>query len=504
MYLVFEQDTLTMFQLFFLFFALFTAFAFEFINGFHDTANAVATVIYTHSLKPARAVLISGICNFLGVLFGGTAVAFTIVHLLPIEIIQNIGSGPGQAMLLSLLVAAIIWNFATWFKGIPASSSHTLIGSIIGVGIAHSFITGMPYGSPVTWHKITDVFIALLTSPVVGYILTFLLMLGILSLKWLKSINISPKEMKHPKNPPMYIRAPIIISSAAVSFTHGSNDGQKGMGLIMLILIAMLPGHFALNMDCGEKKLATAKSAICDMKDMLENIDKEIQSQLTAQSTAAVTGEQKTPAVQERVGKFKNLMAPELTPLVSHLKNVYSTLENKKTLTGFTKEELKDLRMELIMIDESIKEMTNSGKIKFDKEERAQLKAYLKDMRSLVEYIPYWVIISVAIALGMGTMIGWKRVVVTVGEQIGKRHMTYSQGMAAQLIAAITIFTGNVLGLPVSTTHILSSGVAGGMAANKSGLHSKTVINILLAWILTLPVSMLLAALLYSFFRLFI
>lgn len=501
--MVLAQDTLTMFQLFFLFFAIFTAFAFEFINGFHDTANAVATVIYTHSLKPARAVLISGICNFLGVLFGGTAVAFTIVHLLPIEIIQNIGSGAGQAMLLSLLIAAIIWNFATWFKGIPASSSHTLIGSIIGVGIAHSFITGMPYGSPVTWSKITDVFIALLTSPVIGYILTFLLMLAILSIKWLKSINISPKEMKHPKNPPMYIRAPTILASAAVSFTHGSNDGQKGMGIIMLILIAMLPGHFALNMDCGEKKLTAAKSAISNMKSFLEDVDKQVQADIAARTAPAAAAEQKPAAsASERLGKFK--IAPELAPLISHLNNISSTLENKTTLVGISKEDLTDLRMELIMVDENIKELGNSGKINISKTERAQMRAYLKDMRVLVEYIPYWVIIGVAIALGMGTMIGWKRVVVTVGEQIGKRHMTYSQGMAAQIVAAFTIFTGNILGLPVSTTHILSSGVAGGMAANKSGLHSKTVINILLAWILTLPVSMLLAGLLYSFFRLFI
>src|SRR4051812_37967474 len=227
-----------------LFVALLIALGFEFVNGFHDTANAVATVIYTHALPAPVAVVWAGFFNFLGVVAASGAVAFGIISLLPVELILQVGSGAGFAMVFALLVAAIIWNLGTWYLGLPASSSHTLIGSIIGVGVANALMHGQDGTSGVDWTKATEIGYSLLLSPLFGFFAAALLLLA------LKVVVRNPALYQEPKGnqpPPWWIRATLIATCTGVSFAHGSNDGQKGMGLIMLILIGTVPTAYALN-----------------------------------------------------------------------------------------------------------------------------------------------------------------------------------------------------------------------------------------------------------------
>src|SRR5271169_2369520 len=224
--------------------ALLVALGFEFVNGFHDTANAVATVIYTHSLEPHVAVVWSGMWNFAGVLVSSGAVAFGIISLLPVELILQVGSQAGFAMVFALLIAAIVWNLGTWAFGLPASSSHTLVGSIIGVGVTNALLHGRSGTSGVDWSKAKEVGEALLLSPLFGFALAAALLL------LLKAIVRVPALYAEPKGdqpPPWWIRGILILTCTLVSFFHGSNDGQKGMGLIMLILIGTVPTAYALN-----------------------------------------------------------------------------------------------------------------------------------------------------------------------------------------------------------------------------------------------------------------
>ncbi|MEK1887981.1 MAG: inorganic phosphate transporter, partial [Phyllobacterium sp.] len=237
--------------------ALVTALGFEFVNGFHDTANAVATVIYTNSMPAEFAVIWSGFFNFLGVMTASGAVAFGIISLLPVELIMQVGSGAGLAMVFSLLAAAIIWNLGTWYFGLPASSSHTLIGSIVGVGLANQFVA--PSGtatSGVDWSKATEVGMSLLISPLVGFCAAALLLLAMkLSIRN-KALYEAPKGSTPP---PLWIRALLIFTCTGVSFAHGSNDGQKGMGLIMLILIGVVPtASLGIHLGCYVHVVAAA------------------------------------------------------------------------------------------------------------------------------------------------------------------------------------------------------------------------------------------------------
>ncbi len=236
-----------------LFVALLIALGFEFVNGFHDTANAVATVIYTHSLPAEFAVMWSGFFNFLGVLLSSGAVAFGIVSLLPVELILQVGSSAGFAMVFALLIAAIIWNLGTWYFGLPASSSHTLIGSIIGVGIANALMRGRDGTSGVDWGKATEIGYALLLSPLFGFCH------GRGPAAGAEVRRPQPGAYEEPegnKPPPLWIRGILIATCTGVSFAHGSNDGQKGMGLIMLILIGTVPTAYALNRALPESQVA--------------------------------------------------------------------------------------------------------------------------------------------------------------------------------------------------------------------------------------------------------
>jgi PiT family inorganic phosphate transporter len=468
-----------------LFVALLIALAFEFVNGFHDTANAVATVIYTHSMPANVAVVWSGFFNFLGVLFSSGAVAFGIVSLLPVELILQVGSGAGFAMVFALLIAAIIWNLGTWYLGLPASSSHTLIGSIIGVGVANALMRGQDGTSGVDWSKATEIGYSLLLSPLFGFCVAALLLLV------LKFVVSNPALYSAPKGntpPPLWIRSILIATCTGVSFAHGSNDGQKGMGLIMLILIGTVPTAYALNR-------ALPASQMVEFRQTSDAAATVIQKKAEGYN---VLGNPR-PAVASYVSqrKINEGTYPSLAVLV---RDIAQQVDQYGTLAKVPAEAVGNTRNDMYLASEAIRFLMKDKENDLNKAEVASLNAYKKSLDSATKFIPTWVKIAIAIALGLGTMIGWKRIVVTVGEKIGKTHLTYAQGASAELVAAGTIAAADIYGLPVSTTHILSSGVAGTMAANGSGLQMATIRNLLMAWVLTLPMAIMLSASLYVLF----
>jgi inorganic phosphate transporter, PiT family len=443
-----------------LFVCLAIALSFEFVNGFHDTANAVATVIYTKSLKPWAAVIWSGSMNFLGVLLGGAAVAFSIVHLLPVDLLINIGRKAGLLMVLSLLVAAILWNFGTWYFGLPASSSHALIGSILGVGLASSLFSVHGFGSGVNWTKAQQVGLSLLISPLVGFLLAGGLLL--LSKELLKNRSLY-EEPRGDQPPPMWIRAILFLTCTGVSFAHGSNDGQKGVGLIMLILIGILPTHYAIN----------TKFDAADAGKTLASIQRV------------------EPILARAGGDVARAVTDDLT-------QIRDVLRDATGLKNLSPQARIDLRNRILRADEGLGQFENAQAAFLSPADKEALEQLRSQMRGVVDFVVTWVIVAVALALGCGTTVGWKRVVVTVGEKIGKAHLSYAQGASAELVAMTTIAAADIFGLPVSTTHVLSSGVAGTMTANMSGLQMRTIRNIALAWALTLPVTMLLAGALFA------
>jgi len=472
--------------------ALLIALGFEFVNGFHDTANAVATVIYTHSMKPVVAVVWSGVFNFLGVMVSTGAVAFSIVTLLPVELILQVGSGAGYAMIFSLLIAAIVWNLATWALGIPNSSSHALIGSIMGVGLANQLMASAGHAtSGVDWNQALNVFQALLFSPLMGFVFSALLLVV------MKALVRKPALYQEPKSaapPPWWIRGILIFTCTGVSFFHGGNDGQKGMGLIMLILIGAAPTAYALNRTMPE----SATPAF-------------VASTAAAQSVfTAHAGGQAMPAVEQArtvVGdalRDKTLNRPQVFAGLSVLSaDIAARVKSYGSLSHVPAAATPNLRNEMYLANDAIRLLPKQG-AKFSDSETKTLKAYSDGLNKGTRFIPLWVKVCVAIALGLGTMVGWKRIVVTVGERIGKTHLTYAQGASAEMVAALTIGAAELYGLPVSTTHILSSGVAGTMAANGSGLRWATVRSIALAWVVTLPAAMALAGGLYFLLRQFV
>jgi inorganic phosphate transporter, PiT family len=468
-----------------LFVALLTALGFEFVNGFHDTANAVATVIYTHSLPAPVAVVWSGSFNFLGVLLSSGAVAFGIISLLPVELILQVGSEAGFAMVFALLIAAIIWNLGTWYLGLPASSSHTLIGSIIGVGVANALMHGQDGTSGVAWGQATNIGEALLFSPIVGFVVSAALLLV------MKVLIRQPELYKAPetdKPPAWWIRGLLIFTCTSVSFAHGSNDGQKGMGLIMLILIGIVPTAFALNR-------ALPDSQIVQFSEMSAAAAKVI-----AQKAAGydVLGNPR-PAVTEYVAhhKINEGTFPSLAVLV---RDIDKQVKHYGSLSKVPAAAVGNTRNDMYLASEAIRLLVKDKGAELSSDDIAILNDYKKSLDSATKFIPIWVKVAVAIALGLGTMVGWKRIVVTVGERIGKTHLSYGQGAVAELVAAGTIAAADMYGLPVSTTHVLSSGVAGTMAANGSGLQMSTIRNIALAWVLTLPAAMMLSGFLYVLF----
>jgi inorganic phosphate transporter, PiT family len=470
-----------------LFVALLIALGFEFVNGFHDTANAVATVIYTRSLPAHVAVVWSGMFNLIGVLLSSGAVAFGIVSLLPVELILQVGSGAGFAMVFALLIAAIIWNLGTWYLGLPASSSHTLIGSIIGVGIANALMRGRDGTSGVDWTQAANIGKALLLSPLFGFALAAIL------LYVLKTVlqRTTPALFGEPvgnQPPPWWIRGILIITCTLVSFFHGSNDGQKGMGLIMLILIGTVPTAYALNRTMPASQI----EAFIKNSDAASRViaAKAGGHQIIGNPRPAVTAYVAQRQINE--GTF-----PSLAVLV---KEIAKQVTEYGSLAKFPAEAIGNTRNDMYLVSEALRFLMKDKEAELSASDVATLNAYKGSLDNATKFIPTWVKIAVAIALGLGTMVGWKRIVVTVGEKIGKTHLTYAQGACAEITAAATIAAADGYGLPVSTTHVLSSGIAGTMAANGSGLQWSTVRNIATAWVMTLPIAMLLSGFLYFCF----
>jgi PiT family inorganic phosphate transporter len=468
--------------------ALLIALSFEFVNGFHDTANAVATVIYTNSMSPNLAVIWSGTFNFLGVLVSTGAVAFGIVSLLPVELILQVGSGAGFAMVFALLLAAIIWNLGTWYFGLPSSSSHTLIGSIIGVGLMNQLMSTTTSGtSGVDWSQATKIGETLLVSPLIGFSAAWLL------LTILKSLVKIPALYKAPVGnapPPLWIRALLILTCTGVSFFHGGNDGQKGMGLIMLILIGTVPTAYALNRTMHEGDVSA-----------FVQVSQKAQTAFAHYATGTAPSDPRTASMQ--VVRDRKVTGDGAAALAALSNAVTEEVNQYHSLAKIPAGDMVNIRNDMYLVSEGVRFMTGSGgaSLNVSAEDKAAMSAYKKQLDNSTKFIPTWVKVIVAVALGLGTMIGWKRIVVTVGERIGKTHLTYAQGASAELVAMATIGAAEMYGLPVSTTHVLSSGVAGTMVANKSGLQWSTVRNLLMAWVLTLPVSIALSATLFWLLR---
>jgi len=466
--------------------ALIIALGFEFVNGFHDTANAVATVIYTHSLDPNIAVVWSGLCNLTGVLVSSGTVAYTVITLLPVELILQVSAGAGFAMVFALLIAAILWNLSTWWFGLPASSSHTMVGSIIGVGIANQLMQGHNGTSGVDWEQATKVFKVLLISPIFGFVLAAGLFL--LS-KWTIKYPALYEAPKGAEPPPWPVRALLILTCTGVSFGHGSNDGQKGMGLIMLILIGTVPTAYALNHAVTGQDVQKFIAASQQAGTILDrHVDKT--GVLGADARTEVTDYIRNKQLQPDTVLALRELVEDLNHEVALYKEFKSVPANQQT----------NVRNDMYVASEAIRLMEKSHNPAFTPEETTALTSYKVQVDKATKFIPTWVKVAVALALGMGTMVGWKRIVVTVGEKIGKEHLTYAQGASAELVAMFTIFAADNLGLPVSTTHVLSSGVAGTMVANGSGLQWSTLRNIAAAWVFTLPAAALLSGTLFYLF----
>jgi PiT family inorganic phosphate transporter len=465
--------------------ALLIALGFEFVNGFHDTANAVATVIYTNSMPAHFAVVWSGFFNFLGVMFSSGAVAYAIITLLPVELILNVGSGAGFAMIFALLLAAVLWNLGTWYIGLPNSSSHTLIGSVLGVGFANQLMSSGATGGTagVDWSQAQKVLTGLWMAPLIGFGAALLLLLV------MRALVRNPALYKAPEGdapPPTGVRALLIFTCTAVSFSHGSNDGQKGMGLIMLILIGCAPTAYALNRTLPASatpafvQTANAATAVFDARSGGIEMPAE-------QARAALTA-----ALQQR-----KVDTPQVYAALEGLsKDLTGRVASYGSLSKVPAEATSNVRNDMYLVLDTTRLATKKPD-GFAVPELKAVKDYQGTLEAGTRFIPLWVKVVVAIALGLGTMIGWKRIVITVGEKIGKQHMTYGMGATAELVAAATILSADRFGLPVSTTHILSSGVAGASVANGAGLQGRTIAQLAAAWLLTLPAAMALSGGLY-------
>lgn len=452
---------------------LFAAFVFEFVNGFHDTANAVATVIYTHTLKPWVAVIWSGFCNFLGVLLGGITVAMGIVNLLPIELLIDQNIAHGISLVAAILITAVAWNLLTWYYGLPCSSSHTLIGSILGVGIA---FTLLPHAEGVTINltKAKEIGLALLVSPLFGFSATIVLMYFIRRIT--KKTEMRDMLFKEPKKhapPPLLVRSILLTTCTLVSFSHGSNDGQKGVGLVMLILICILPSYYSINPGFDTGKTAGSLARI-----------EQIVSRVDA-SPLSKTDQKKLAD--------SRAMNTELQNIMTHAATAEAINPNLRF----------QVRKYTLMVNRNLSSLEHNPDLRMSESDKKMLYGELKSIRTITDYSPRWVIVMISLALGIGTMIGWKRIVKTVGEKIGKEHLTYAQGASAEAVAASTITLASQFGWPVSTTHVLSSGIAGSMVANKGmkNLQPQTIRNIMLAWVFTLPVVIITSGSIFLFLR---
>jgi inorganic phosphate transporter, PiT family len=401
-------------------------------------------------------------------------------------LILQVGSGAGFAMVFALLTAAIIWNLGTWYFGLPSSSTHTMVGSIIGVGIANQLMATRTGTSGVDWAQAGDVGKTLLLSPVVGFVCAAVLLMIA------KTVLRDPRLYQAPEGdapPPFWIRCLLILTCGSVSYAHGSNDGQKGMGLIMLILIGTVPTAYALN---HAVQASQTQDFIAVSRQAEDTLRKYV-------SPNAIVGDPRTEVTQYiATREFTPTTMLGLQQLVNSIAGEASLY---KQLKNVPEDKTSNLRNDMYVASEALRLVKKSGNPALSTQDWSILDNYRKHIDTATKFIPTWVKVAVALALGLGTMVGWKRIVVTVGEKIGKEHLTYAQGAAAEIVAFATIEAADQFHLPVSTTHVLSSGVAGTMAANHSGLQFATVRNLLMAWVLTLPCSIILSSSLFWLFR---
>lgn len=469
---------------------------YEAINGFHDTANAVATVIYTRAMRAQFAVVMAGLFNFLGVLLGGLSVAYAIVHLLPTDLLLNVSSAHGLAMVFSMLLAAIIWNLGTWYLGIPASSSHTLIGAIIGIGLTNALLTDTSVVDALNLPKMITIFLSLILSPIAGLIIAGL-MVFLLRRFWnnskkRKRVHLTPVDREKQdgkRKPPFWTRTALILSAIGVSFSHGANDGQKGIGLIMLVLIGVAPAGFIVNMSASGYDISRTRDAVVNLQEYSQQHGAALK-QVIDLSPPLIPAPEKTISANRQT-EF-HCDGARVMLAIDH---ALALLNNLKSYDQLDAEDRSQVRRLLMCISDSLDRIIALSET--PAEDKRYLSNLRKDLLQTIEYAPIWIIIAVALALSLGTMVGWKRVATTIGEKIGKNGMTYAQGVSAQVTAALSIGVASYTGMPVSTTHVLSSAVAGTMIVDGGGVQSKTVKNILLAWVLTLPVSLMLSGTLY-------
>ncbi|UVK77915.1 MAG: metal phosphate:H(+) symporter PitA [Sodalis sp. Fse] len=510
--------------------ALIFVLIYEAINGFHDTANAVATVIYTRALCSQLAVAMSGMLNFFGVVMGGLSVAYAIVHLLPTDLLLNANSAHVLVMMFSMLLAAILWNLGTWYFGLPSSSSHTLIGAIIGISLTNALVTDNSVVQALNISKLIEIILSLMISPLVALVLAslmvFMLRRYCSNTRKYYYIHLTPAEREKKdgkRNPPFWTRIALILSAAGVSFFHGANDGQKGIGLIMLVLIGVAPAAFVVNMNASDYAISRTYDAVNHLQQYYMQhqgvfnhvIGQDIQPRLTpvaknnASSASVVSLSVNNAVVLSTAnGTQVNgqvLVQGEGAPSQTFYCDLSQTqiaincasmlLKNLGSYDQLNPDQRLHLRRLLMCI------AYTSDKIAKLRETSVADKRFLSNLRrdllNTVEYTPLWVIVAIALSLSLGTMVGWRRVVITIGEKIGKKRMTYAQGLSAQMIAALSIGVASYTGMPVSTTHVLSSALTGTMLVGGGGVQGKTVKNILMAWVLTLPAAIVLAGVLY-------
>jgi len=415
----------------------------------------VATVIYTRSLKPVQAVVLSGVMNFAGVLAGGLSVAYALVELLPPDVLTPPNGAPAVPMLFSLFGAALSWNLLTWRAGIPNSSSHCIIGSIIGVAVGDALVHGRHYREGIDWPQVLKVLEALAVSPILGLVGAGLFYCVRKMLVKDKALFEPPQGHQPPRG---WVRWLLIGSCTGVSFSHGSNDGQKSIGLIMLTVAGLWPALYALNPQ-HQHTLPVTVSEAHEIRSVLDMYDHDV---LRSDAMIAAQHLQTENSLLD-----KPILNGPLPPLVT-------------------------VRSDVFQIVAALK------KISLDKAVPSQVRhqaAHLRmKLRPVVEFAPWWVRLLSALCLSLGTMVGYKRIVSTLGEKIGRTHLTPAQGASSELVGAGLILTAGYTGLPVSTTHIVTAGIAGSMLGAGSGLQWGTMRRIMLAWVATLPVTIVLSA----------
>jgi PiT family inorganic phosphate transporter len=433
---------------------------FEATNGFHDTSNAVATVIYTNTLKPVPAVIWSGIMNFIGVLAGGIAVAYALVEILPPDVLTPPDGAPALPMLVSIFVSALFWNVLTWWFGIPNSSSHCIIGALVGVACSDSILQARPLSQGVDWHQIWRVLEALALSPILGFLLAGGLYALLLRVVRRGDLFEPPKGDKPPV---WWLRGLLVLTCTSVSFSHGTNDGQKSIGLIMLTIIGLLPATYALNPSAGAA-LSQVSARAQESIPLIERFgdDRKAQGVAAAKALVGFDAADASPSQTESPAQVQ-ARTERRGDLYSVLAELRAVDENKAA----------------------------------SKDEKAKAKELRSGLGKPVHYAPVWVRVLSGLCLGVGTMVGYKRVVRTLGERLGKEHMTPGQGLSTELVGSVLIGTAGFTGLPVSTTHIITSGIAGTMVAGGQGVQRPMLVRIGMAWLFTLPATMLISGVLF-------